>query len=172
MKVQSKFGFVYKFEQFRNGELIGTVEKHNLVTDEGLTYLLDVGLSAGTQITAFYVVPFENNHTPAAANTYAVPGYTECTAYDEATRPAFTDAGVSGKSLTNAASKASYTFNDTKTIYGAALVCGGTDPTVKGNTAGGGKLISLVNVGANAKAMLDDDVLKITVTSSIADDGV
>lgn len=125
---------------------------------------MDSALSGGSPITVWYVTTFEDDYTPLSTNTYASPGYTECTAYDEATRPAWTEAGVASKIITNSASKATFTFNATKTIYGGALVGGGTAASTKGDAAGGGKLICSSQFTTGEKSVVDDDVLKVTVT--------
>jgi hypothetical protein len=143
---------------------------HNLVTTEGIAHVLNALLHGSTQITTWYVVPFENDHTPAAGNTYAVPGYTECTAYDEIARQAYNEAEAAAGSVTNSANKATFTISDTKTIYGAALVGGGTDADTKSDTAGGGTLLCLATF-ASSRSVADDDTLQITYTFSAADDG-
>lgn len=163
---------VWTWECFdADGNLKWVDERHNLVTDEGLDALLDIMFAAGTQITSWYCALFEDNHTPAAGDTYAVPGYTECTAYDESTRPAWTPGSVSSQSVNNNASKASFTMNASKTIYGAALVGGGTAADTKGDTAGGGTLYCLSLLSA-ARAVISTDVIKLTITLTSADDGV
>lgn len=169
-EARARLSSIWQWEHFRDGKLIDKWEEKNLVTNEGLDHVLDVAFSGGTQITSWYVTIFENDHTPAAGNTYATPGFTESTAYDEATRPAWTDGGVSSQSVDNSASKASFTINATKTIYGAALVGGGTAATTKDDQAGGGTLYNLSQFSAS-KAVEDDDVLKVTVTLTAADDG-
>jgi hypothetical protein len=116
-----------------------------------------------TQITTWYFVLFEADYTPLVTDTYAVPGYTETTAYDEATRPAFVEAESTAQSLDNSANKATFTFNTIKTIYGGALVGGGTDPTVKGDTAGGGTLYSSAKFSEN-KPVTSGDILKVWIT--------
>ena len=161
---QMLMGSTWDWEHWRNGKIIDRWSEQNLMVDEGITSVMDVALSGGTQITAWYVVCFEDNHTPGASDTYATPGYTETTAYDEATRPAWTEAGVSAKVITNSASKASFTFNATKTIYGSALVGGGSAPTTKGNTAGGGTLMCESQFTGGSKLVESTDVLKVTVT--------
>lgn len=140
----------------------------NIVTDEGLDAILDIMLHADTQITAWFVLIVETDTAEAAGMTYAVPVFTESTAYDEATRPAYVEAAASGQSITNSASPADFTINATKTIYGAALVGGGTDADTKGNTAGGGTLLCYSKFGAS-KAVEDDDTLQVTYTISAAD---
>lgn len=140
-------------------------ENPNVMTNEGLNHLLDVLLHGSTQITDWFVIPFENDYTPIATNTYASPGITECTAYNEANRVAFNEAAASGQSVTNSANKATFNMNDTKTVYGAALVGGGTAADTKGDTAGGGILLCAAKFSAS-KPCESGDTLKITATVS------
>lgn len=161
-------GSLWQWEHYRDGSLIGQWADHNLCTDQGLNYLLGAGFSATTAITTWYIAVFDNNHTPAAGNTYATPGFTEATNYS-GTRPQWQEAGVSAKSITNSANKASLTFTSAATIYGAALVGGGSAATTKGNTAGGGTLYNVSQFSSGAKAMASSDVLKVTVTLTAQD---
>ncbi len=140
----------------------------NICTDEGLNRLLDVMFHATTQITTWYVAIFESNTSPAAGTTYATPVFTESSAYDEATRPEFVGAAASSKSLTNSANKAEFTINATKTIYGGALVGGGTAANTKGDTAGGGVMYCASQFGSS-KSVVDDDILRVTITINAAD---
>lgn len=171
MNRKTKMGLtsIWRVECFgRDGRLKWQEENTNLVTNEGLNAALDILFHGSTQIDPWYVALFEDNHTPAAGDTYAVPGYTECTAYDEANRQPFVEAAASGQSITNSASKASFTMNAAKTIYGAALVGGGTAADTRADTAGGGILYCLSQFAA-PRAVVDDDVLKITVTINASD---
>lgn len=152
----------------RDGRRKWTERNHNLVTNEGLDALLDIMFHGSTQITTWYIGLFEDDYTPLATNTYATPGFTECTAYDEANRVEFNEAAASGQSITNSANKASFTMNATKTIYGGFLVGGGSTPSTKGDAAGGGKLYC-ASAFASSKAVESGDVLKVTVTISAAD---
>ena len=154
----------------KNGVEKWREDVHNLVTNEGLNALLGIMLNAATQITAWYVAPFESDTTILATHTYAVPGFTESTAYSEGTRQAYDEAAPSGQSITNSASPAALSINATKTIYGAALVGGGSAATTKDDQAGGGTLFCAVKFSA-AKAVEDGDTLNITYTLSAADDG-
>jgi hypothetical protein len=170
MNAKARIGAIYEWECYGpDGNLKWADKNHNLCTDQGLEHLLDVAFSDATQITDWYVAIFESDHTPAAGNTYAVPGYTESTAYNEATRPAWTEAGVSAKAITNSANKATFTMNATKTIYGAALVGGGTAATTRKNTAGGGKLFNLAQFSSGFKVVESADVLKVTITLTASD---
>lgn len=165
---RARIGSLWEWEHYRGGAMIDKWSDHNLCTDEGLNYLLGVGFSAAAAITAWYVAVFDNNHTPAAANSYATPGFTEATNYT-GDRPQWQEGGVSAKSITNSANKASLTFSSSATIYGAALVGGGTDADTKGDTAGGGTLYNVSQFSSGAKSMASDDVLKVTITLTAQD---
>ena len=164
------FGFFneWEFEIWRKGKLIDSWKQKNTCSAEGLNALLDIMFHGSTQITTWYIAIFESDTTPADGTTYATPVYTESTAYDEATRPAFNEAAASGKSITNSANKAEFTIDATKTIYGAALVGGGTGATTPGDAAGGGTLFCASKF-ASSKAVEDDDVLKVQITITVAD---
>jgi hypothetical protein len=152
----------------RNGVLLAKTRDHNVCTGEGLNRLLDVMFHGTTQIATWYIEIFESNTTPSDGTTYATPVYTPSTAYDEATRPAYDEAAASSKVTTNTASKATFTMNDTKTIYGAALVGGGSAATTKGDAAGGGVMFAAAKFGS-PKSVVAADVLLVTVTLTAAD---
>jgi len=109
------------------------------------------------------VLIYEDDVTPTTATTYAVPVFTECTAYSEANRQAYVEAAASSQSITNSANKATMTINATKTIYGAALVGGGTDGNTKGDVAGGGYMYCASKF-SEAKPVENGDTIKITIT--------
>jgi hypothetical protein len=167
----AKAGGIFEVECVRDGKVVWTEKMHNLLTNEGRDDMVDVVIKGGSQITTWYVAVFEDDHTVAAGDTYAVPGYTESTAYDEANRPSYQEGAISGGSVDNDSNKAQFTFNATKTIYGASLVGGGGAPTTKGDTAGGGVLLCAGQFAAS-RAVYDDDVLYVKYTFSVADDGV
>lgn len=156
-------GSVWKWEHWLNGILLRSWTERNLVTTEGLNHLLDAVFAADTQITTWYVAPFEDDHTPAAGDTYAVPGFTECTAYGEASRVQWQQGGAAAGVITNSAIKASLTFNAVKTIYGAALVGGGTAAATKDDQAGGGTLFCESQFSGGSENVLNGSVLKVTI---------
>lgn len=97
----------------------------NLVPTEGLNHILDVALSQATQKSAFYIGIFSGNVTVQSTWTGAnwVANATEFTNYDEATRRAWTEAGVAAGVITNTASPALFTIaTGGGTVRGAALV--------------------------------------------------
>ena len=163
LNLRIPIGTLWEFEHFRQGKLIDQWKQGNVTTDEGLNAFLDIMFHATTQITPWYLAVFENDYTPLVSNTYAVPGYTECTTYAPATRPEFVEAAASSKVLTNSASKASFTFNATKTIYGASLV----SVVTKGDTGAGTLFAS--SKFATSKSVVSTDVLLVTCTITLAD---
>lgn len=158
-----RVGGVFHCEHVRKGEVIDSWEQPNLVVNEGLNSLLSIMFNGGTQITTWYLGLFEGNYTPVAGVTAATitAASTECTAYDEATRVAYVEAAPASQSITNSASKATFTFNATKTIYGAFLV---SNSTKSGTT---GTLFSAARF-STSKAVVDDDQLLLTYTFSAA----
>ena len=152
----------------KDGNLKWEEKNKNVCTDQGLNALIDIMFHAATQIATWYCAIFETNHTPVAGDTYAAPGYTECTAYDESVRPEFVEAAASGKVTTNAANRAVFTMNAGKTIYGGALVGGGSAGSTKGDTAGGGKLYA-ASLFSSPKVVVATDVLRLTISITAAD---
>lgn len=160
-------GGVFTVTHLRNGEVIDTIHSPNIVVNEGLDYILDAALSNATQETAFYIGIYKNNYTPQATNSMAtfagagVAGEAN-SEIDESARQAWTEAGVSSRTITNSASPAEFTANTSVSIYGAFLA---TDNTLGGTS---GTLIAASKFGA-VRNLEDDDVLSVTYTLSIAD---
>jgi hypothetical protein len=71
------------------------------------------------------------------------------------------DAASTAQLMTNAASRASFVFNATKTIYGAFLT------SVSTKSATTGTLFAAARFGA-AKSVVDDDELLLTYAFSAA----
>jgi len=155
------------FRRTKAGKLVQRDEDHtpNVCTNEGIDSLLNVGFHGATQIGTWYVAVFENDYTPLVTNTYAVPGYTECEAYDEATRPAYNEAASSSKVMTNSANKAVFTFNNTKTIYGGSLLSNST----KGDEAANGAVLFCSSKLSSSQSVIATDVLRITISITGAD---
>ena len=150
------------------GKLISKSTCHNVVTNEGLDHTLDVLLHNDTQTATWYCLMFESDTTPSSTTTYGTPVFTECTAYDEATRPEYVEAASSSQSVTNSANKAEFTMNATKTLYGAALVSNNT----KGDTAAAGAVMLCAGKFTASQPVVSGNVVNLTYTVSAADDGV
>ncbi len=146
---------------------------HNVVTNEGITHMMNVQFNAATtQITTWYCALVETNTAASTALTYAVPSFTESNKYDEATRPAYAEAACStALAITNAGTVAVFTINASTTMYGAAILGGGTAGSTKANTAGGGVLFCYGLFSAS-RAVVDNDVINLTYALSGADDAI
>lgn len=159
-------GFKYEVVAFRNGKELWREVFYNIVTDQGINDMLDKYLK-GSNYTAAHYIGLKGSGSVSASDTMnSHPGWSEVTAYDEATRPQAVWGTVANKSVDNSANRASYTINaDNTTIAGAFL---STDNT-KGGTAG-----ILLSVGdfSQARTLSSGDVLYVTVTFTGADDGV
>lgn len=144
------------------GDLLSRDISANVLPTEGLNHSLDVILHAGTQVTAWYVALFEANVTPGATLTAATftSTTTECTAYDETTRVAYVEAAAAAGVTTNSASRAEFTMNATKTIYGGALL------SVSTKSATTGTLLAAAKFSAS-RAVVDDDVLAVAYTITL-----
>ena len=156
-------GGFFTIEHVRNGNVIDTWEEKNLVVNEGLDHILDTVLHNSTQAATWYVGIFEGNYTPVAADLAAdiAASATESTAYDETTRPEWVEAAASAQSITNSASKATFTINDTKTIYGAFLI----SDSAKSGVAGALFAASKFSV---ARSVVNEDQLLVTYTVAAA----
>lgn len=159
-------GGVFKYNHYRDGQLVDTWEEQNIVVDEGLNYTLDAAFSGASALTTWYLALFQNNYAPIAANvaaTFFGAGVANevTTQYNEATRPVWSEAGVAAKTITNSASPATFTFNAPLSVYGAALVSTST----KGGTTG--KLGAASKFGS-VRSMLALDVLTVTYTLTIS----
>lgn len=140
----------------------------NSVPNVFLNHALDVIFHDVTKISTWYVGLIEDTSWSAfaAGDTMAShSGWTESTAYDEATRPAWPEGAASGQSITNATS-VDFTMNATKTIKGFFL----TSDNTKGGTAG--TLGPCFLFSGGDRSVVDDDVLKVTATVNAEDTNV
>lgn len=156
-----RVGGVFHGQIVRGGKVIDEFDCQNLVVNEGLNNLLDVHLGGATQIPTWYLGLFQGNYTPVATITAAAiaGSATECVDYDEANRQVFDPATAASQSVTNAANRATFTFNASRTIYGAFLI----SSSVKNGTAG--VLFSAARFGT-AKNVVAADQLLLTYSFS------
>jgi hypothetical protein len=141
----------------RDGKVIDEFEDCNLVVNEGLNALNDIMFHGTTQITQWYLGVFEANYTPVSTVTAATitAASTECTAYASSTRPTYDEAASASQVTTNAASRASFVFNATKTIYGGFLV------SASAKSATTGTLFAAAQF-SSAKSVVSGDELLLT----------
>ena len=151
-------GWLYNIEHIsRSGRVLSVERVHNLCPIEGRNYLLSIGAAGGSQIATWFCGIFEGDYTPIDGSVMSTFSglATESTAYAEATRPEWVEAAPAAGVITNAASKAVFTINATKTFYGGFL----SSSAVKGGT--GGILLSAARF-STAKAMASGEILRIT----------
>lgn len=149
----------YECQIIRDGKVIDEWTDKNLVVNEGLNKLLNVMFNGDTAVGTWYCGIFEGNYTPTSSVTAATiaSASTESTAYTSATRPEYVEVASTAQSITNSASRASFVFNATKTIYGAFLVSTNT----KSGTSG--VLFSAARF-SSSKAVESGDELLLTYT--------
>lgn len=143
----------------------------NLLPDEGLIYLLSVGLANGTKLAAWYLSIYSGNYTPLAGLTAAsypataseITSNTE--GYTESTRPVWTPTAPATPLVDNLANKAAFTIATASslTVNGAALLSEATKGAVTG------KVVSATKFGT-ARTLYDTDVFnlayRVTLTST------
>lgn len=136
---------------------------HNLIVNEGLNYLLDVGLHNQAVLATWYIAPFAGNVTPAASWTAAnfTANSTEFTNYDESARVEFNEGTVANQSVTNSANKARFTISTGGgTVYGAGLL------SASAKSATSGKLFAATRF-SSSRTLLATDLLDLAYTLSL-----
>lgn len=134
----------------------------NLITTQGIQYLLDNGLGA-----TFYIAPFVNNVEPVAGLTAANFNSTqdEFTAYTSSTRVAWTKTRTN-QTFSNSTSPAQFVTNAANsTIWGGGVL------TVATKEAATGTLLAAVKFSAARVLPQSGDVLGIVYELTGADDG-
>lgn len=121
-------GFVYKCEaKLPNGDVI-VFNEHNLLPQVAVDHVATLIRGSGSPISGWYVGIFEGNYVPSNGTTSADLPTTagECVAYDEAARPTWVNAYDGSSVIDNSASRAVFTLNADKRIYGAFIVSSST----------------------------------------------
>lgn len=132
----------------------------NLVVNEGILHLLDVGLDQGSANAAFYVAPFTGAITVAATLTAATftATATEFTNYNEATRVLWANDAVAANAIGNTTTAALFTMSGGGgTVRGAGLI------SVAAKSAATGKLIAAARFGTD-KVMAAAEELRVKYT--------
>ena len=163
MKTMARIGGIFRVVcKGPDGLVRWAEETHNLVTNEGLDHLLDVGFHGATPVSPWYV-GLKGSGSVAAADTLpSHAGWTENANYD-GSRKEFVEAAASGQSLDNSGSPATFAINaDSQTIAGAFL-CSAASGT-------SGTLFCAADF-ASSKSADDGDTLEVTYTLTLADDG-
>ena len=134
----------------------------NILPDEGLLYLLSVGVNNGTKVTAWYLSLYAGNYTPVAGLTAASYPATagEITSnsegYTESTRRAWSIATPAANIADNLASKAAFTIATASslTVNGAGLSSISTKGAITGTLLSATKF-------ASTRTLYDTDVFKL-----------
>ena len=161
---------VYKIQcHDAQGNLKWEAEAPNLVVNVGLQDMNSKYFTGSAYTAAWYLGLYGAGSTnnPAAGDTMAShAGWTEVTAYSQATRPACTFGTPSTANpsvATNSASPATFSINATTTVGGAFLVSNST----KGGTTG--TLYSAADFSSPGdRAVVSGDTLSVTYTLSLA----
>lgn len=148
-----------------DGTLKWSDKFENLVTTAGLNKYLDATLKTGLTSPAWYVglvTGPDSGNTYLAANTMGShAGWTENTTYSQGTRPAWTPGTVSAGSVSNVASKASFSITGTVNLAG----CFVADNSTKGGSTG-----TLLGVGGFSgldRSAINGETVVVTVTMSM-----
>lgn len=157
MNSHQKMGFRYLVEVVRDGIVVDSEVVDNLMPLEALNHVLGVTLKGTAQNASWYIGIFEGNFTPVGSEQAATiaAASTECTTYAETTRVPFTSGAVSGGSVDNSASKAEFTMNANKTIYGGFLV------STAAKAATSGVVLSAVRF-SSPKVLESGAILRVT----------
>lgn len=153
---------VFDVDHRRGGDLIARVAGSNVIPTEGLNHILSAVVAGGSQVLTWYMALFEGNVTPGASLTAATftGTTTECTAYDESTRVAFQEGAAAAGVIDNAANRALFTMNATKTVYGGALL------SASAKSATTGTLLAAARFAA-PRNVVDDDELSVRYTLTL-----
>jgi len=157
------------FNHWLNDDLSTMEHDPNIVVNQGLDYLLDAAMANGTVKPNWYVGIFKGNYTPTATTTAqdintAATEVVATTDVVQTVRPAWTNAAVSGQSITNSANAAAYEANATITVYGAFLV----SSSAMANGISTDRLLAASRFGA-PRELIATDALNVTYTLNIAD---
>lgn len=127
-------GFIYTPEiVYPDGRVVSGPPVCNIIPQAGVDHIASMIQGSGTPLSTWAVGIFEGNYVPTSSFTSAdlQTLAQECVAYTEATRPLWSDTYDGVGVIDNLASRAEFTMNANKTIYGAFLV---SNSTKGGNT--------------------------------------
>jgi len=161
---------VYKIQcHDKDGNLKWEDVAPNLVVNVGLQDMNAKYFTGSAYTAAWYIGLYgaAATNSPAAGDTMSShAGWTEVTAYSQATRPACTfgtPTTANPSVATNSASPATYTINATTTVGGAFLT---SNSTKSGTT---GTLYSAADFSSPGdRAVVSGDTLSVTYTLSLA----
>ena len=152
----------------KDGNLKWEESSHNLVVNEGLQDMNAKYFTGSSYTAAWYLGLYGAgaSNPPAASDTMSShAGWTEVTAYSQATRPACsfgTPTTADPSVATNSVSPATFSINATTTVGGAFL----TSNSTKGGTTG--ILFSAADFSSPGdRSVVSGDTLSVTYTFSL-----
>lgn len=157
MKETMTGGFEYLIELVRNGVVIDSEVVHNLLPVEGINHILNTVFKNSAPVATWYIGLYEGNYTPTSLDVAATfPGTaTETTTYVAATRAEWVEGTVVTGAVNNSASRAEFTSNANKTVYGGFI------SSVASKSSTGGVLMSVVRFSSPKQFDLDT-VLRVS----------
>lgn len=166
---QLKAGGIFTVEcRDKEGNLKWVEKSHNLVVNVGLADMNTQYFKGSGYTAAWYIGIYgpASSNDPASTDTMAShAGWTEVTAYSNATRPAATFGAASTADpsvIANSASPAQFTINDSANVGGAFLTSG----DLPGGTSG--VLFSASDFQAPGDRVVQSgDTLNVTYTFSL-----
>jgi hypothetical protein len=152
----------------KNGNLKWEQKSHNLVVNVGLAYVNTTFFKGSGYTAAWYIGVYgpASSNNPSSTDTMAShAGWTEVTAYSNATRPAATFGAATTADpsvIANSAAPAQFLINASANVGGAFLTSGDTP----GGTSG--VLFSASDFAAPGDRVVQNgDVLSVTYTFSL-----
>lgn len=139
----------------------------NTLVDQFRTSALEQLFGPTAKIGTYYLAPYAGNVSPAASWTAAnfTANSTEFTNYDEATRQEWIVGAVSSFTISNSASKATFTIaaGAQTTIWGAGLL------SASGKSATSGVLVAANKAASARDSLVDGDVITLGYTIALND---
>lgn len=152
----------------KDGNLKWESETHNLVVNVGLQDMNAKYFTGSSYTAAWYLGVYgaAASNNPASSDTMSShAGWTEVTAYSQATRPACTfgtPTTADPSVATNSASPATFSINGTTTIGGAFLTSNSTKSGTTGTLFSAGDFAS-----PGDRSVVSGDTLTLTYTFSL-----
>ena len=154
----------WHWKLFRDGKLVDEWESKNVVTTQGISYMLDCMFDSSAQ-TSWYVGLFNNDYTPAVTETYQSRDFVESDGYSEGARVLYQSAAAGGTTeISNSGNVAEFSISATTTIYGAFLA---SDNTIHDTSSG--ETLYNISKFSSSRSVESGDTLQVTITLSIDD---
>ena len=151
-------GFKYHVDVLNKGQVTQPALETNIMPQVGVDFIASLIRGSGASPTAnWFIGVFEGNFTPTDATTASdlQNSILESVAYDEGQRPSWNNSYDGTSVISNAASRAEFTFNQDKTIFGAFVISNQT----KGGT--GGTLLSIARF-SSPRSVESGSILRVT----------